>query len=583
MAGYLKEPLPPDKAAESPMLSWLEAALRAERHAVDLALAMQHMALLQELAPQLAEMHRRSCSAETAPARAVDNLSSRLTNHQQLRHGQQKPPTPGTPSSPSSSFLEEDEVIEQTPPGKLPLGNIWMDTDAESPSSPERPQRDSGESRMSGRTSENTDSTNGTSAKEKLKSPKNAGLQLKRKTMKNTGQTGPLALLDRWVGSTTFETAFAALILLNTLVMAVESQYRGLDSGFKVGYPGSNAPADDVWPWARLFFDIMEWFFGILFTIELFMKIITLRRNFCCDVWNIVDFVIVAAWLFTAFGTVQFPIDPMLLRLARLARLLRLLKLVHTIQACDSLYLMTTAMTGSISVLFWSVCLLVIVQMMIAFLLQQLLETYVVDESKPKEQRMEVFKFYGTFARTMLTMFEITLGNWMPPCRALVENVNEWYMIFSLSHKLVIGFSVVSVITGVFIQETFKVATTDDRIMVMIRERASKTHSKKMTALFNSADTDGSGFIDYNEYREIFEDPEVITWLAAMELDVTDLDMIFELLDTDSDGRLSRADLVQGISRLKGHARNCDMISLHRENMQLGKKLGSIEALLSDR
>merc|ERR1711983_67735 len=100
--------------------------------------------------------------------------------------------------------------------------------------------------------------------------------------------------------------------------------------------------------------------------------------------------------------------------------------------------------------------------------------TYVVDESIPEDKRLEVFKFYGTFARAMLTMFEITLGNWMPPCRALVENVHELYMLFSLAHKLVIGFSVVSVITGVFIQETFKVATTDDRIMVMSRERATK-------------------------------------------------------------------------------------------------------------
>merc|ERR1719336_3259276 len=117
---------------------------------------------------------------------------------------------------------------------------------------------------------------------------------------------------------------------------------------------------------------------------------------------------------------------------------------------------MTTAMSGSVSVLFWSVALLALVQMMLAFVLQQLLESYVLDETNALDKRLEVFMFYGTFARTMLTMFEITLGNWMPPCRALVENVSEWWMLFSLTHKLVIGFSVLSVITSVFIQETFK-------------------------------------------------------------------------------------------------------------------------------
>jgi hypothetical protein len=487
--------------------------------------------------------------------------------------------------------LEEDEVIEQTSP-TLPLslvtevdqlGSVWVDADFASSSSPERPQNEGKDSSMSN--GAGPDGVIRTSSMSTSPSTRKSntlhGLQLKRTNTYYSDSQGPMATLERWVNSPHFESAFAALIVLNTLVMAVEAQYRGIDSGYNLGYPGSNAAATDVWPWADTFFEGAEWFFGIIFSVELLFKLITLRKRFCYEFWNMVDFTIVAAWLFSSLGTVQLPIDPMLLRLARLARLLRLLKLVHSIQACDSLYLMTTAMTGSMSVLFWSVGILVIVQMMIAFVLQQLLESYVKDESNSEDQRMEVFKFYGTFARTMLTMFEITLGNWMPPCRALVENVSEWYMLFSLTHKLVIGFSVVSVITGVFIQETFKVATTDDRIMVMSKERARSTHTKKMTALFNSADADGSGFIDYDEYAEIFTNPEVKTWLSAMELDVSDLEMIFELLDTDRDGRLRLSDLIDGVSRLKGNARNTDMMALHHRNHELMDLIGKIEARLS--
>ena len=42
-------------------------------------------------------------------------------------------------------------------------------------------------------------------------------------------------------------------------------------------------------------------------------------------------------------------------------------------------------------------------------------------------------------------MFEITLGNWMPPCRALVENISEWYMLFNIMHKVFIGFALLAV------------------------------------------------------------------------------------------------------------------------------------------
>ena len=54
-------------------------------------------------------------------------------------------------------------------------------------------------------------------------------------------------------------------------------------------------------------------------------------------------------------------------------------------------------------------------------------------------------------------MFEITLGNWPPVARILQENVSEFYVAFSIIHKLVIGFAVIGVINGVFMQETFKV------------------------------------------------------------------------------------------------------------------------------
>lgn len=39
-----------------------------------------------------------------------------------------------------------------------------------------------------------------------------------------------------------------------------------------------------------------------------------------------------------------------------------------------------------------------------------------------------VYTYFGTFSRSLLTMFEITLANWPPVCRALTENVTEpWF------------------------------------------------------------------------------------------------------------------------------------------------------------
>merc|ERR1712224_558435 len=199
-----------------------------------------------------------------------------------------------------------------------------------------------------------------------------------------------------------------------------------------VEYDGYSADAAEVWPGSERVFLAMEILFGCVFTLELFLKIVGLGRLFFYDVWNGIDTVIVVAWFIQTIGAATLPLKPMFLRLLRLARLLRLLKLVRTIKGFDALYIMTTAMKGSTTVLLWSALLLIIVQVMIAMTLQTLLEAYMTNDQDNADARREVFKFYGTFSRTMLTMFEITLGNWMPPCRALVENVGEGWMVFSL-------------------------------------------------------------------------------------------------------------------------------------------------------
>jgi hypothetical protein len=266
-------------------------------------------------------------------------------------------------------------------------------------------------------------------------------------------------------------------------------------------------------------------------------------------------------------GQYNIPINPTLIRIVRLLRLFRLVRLMRVLQqfsGFDNLYLMATTMKGSISILSWSCLLLFSLQMMLALFLQSVCISFVKDSSNALEARELVFMFYGTFSRSMLTMFEVTIGNWMPPCRALTENVSEWFMILFLFHKLILGFSVVNVIQGVFVQETFKVASTDDSIMLMQRERAQKCHLKKMKALFMHADEDGNGALDRDEFKAVMRDPSIKTWLSSMELDVRDADNVFTLID-DGDGKITPEELVKGVSRLKGAARSIDVLTMLSE------------------
>ncbi|CAJ1408870.1 unnamed protein product, partial [Effrenium voratum] len=305
----------------------------------------------------------------------------------------------------------------------------------------------------------------------------------------------------RYVHTTQFDAVFCGVILLNTFVMALEMQYMGLQRGYELGFPNFVQPASRSLK--------AEVVFGVIYLLELIIKLIGFKMRFFKEWWNWFDGILVVMWLaeFTLRDVIQM--DGAILRMMRMARLLRLIRLVKTIQGFDALYIMTTALMGSTVCLFWSFMLLMTVQIMIAFFLNESLETYFQDKTKPVSEKLQVFEYFGTTARVMLTMFELTLANWPVAARILQENVTEYYSIFSVAYKLIIGFAAVGIINGVFMQETFKVAASDDKLMMRQKERDRWLHTKKMRVLFQAADESGDGYLDREEFLEIMNIPEV--------------------------------------------------------------------------
>jgi len=378
--------------------------------------------------------------------------------------------------------------------------------------------------------------------------------------------------LKRFVTSFHFDVTFAILILMNTCVMAAEVQYKGFDNAVFVGHLGETTAAKDKWPNAPTYFAVLEYLFGIIFTFEVGIKILGLRKAFLKTPWNWFDSVIVAFWLVDKLVNATLIMNPMILRLLRLLRLVRLARMVKTIQAFDSLQVLIGSIIASASVLLWASIILVLLTSMVALFLNSMLEDYILDESEPLLQRQQVFAYFGTFTRALLTMFELTLSNWIPCCRLLMDHVDEWYAMLILTYKLTMGFAVVKVITGVFLHETFKVASTDDELMVVQKQRATAKHTQQMMKLFKEADISGDGTVGREEWKNALRKSKVKTWLSAMDLEVGDADLLFDFLDNGDDS-ITAEELINGVARLKGSARSIDVVALMYKCMSIERSV----------
>merc|ERR1712151_1446969 len=90
--------------------------------------------------------------------------------------------------------------------------------------------------------------------------------------------------------------------------------------------------------------------------------------------------------------------------------------------------------------------LLFMIQVLVAFTINQLLDEFYFRGDHPQDELEDVFEYWGSFSRALLSTFEMTLANWPPVCRMLMENVSEWFMVICLLHKLTVGFAVAATV-----------------------------------------------------------------------------------------------------------------------------------------
>jgi hypothetical protein len=387
-----------------------------------------------------------------------------------------------------------------------------------------------------------------------------------------------LQYLQRCVVDERFEILIACLILAYSLILAVEVQYRGLDLGFQLRYINCNQPADVLWPKGDIAFKIISWFFGILFTIEAAFKIVCFGWKYLHDPWNHLDLACVLVFYADKIAAGFLPIDgkgPRLLRLCRLVRLVRLLRFLHSL---DMLYIMTTAIAGMAKIVVWAIALVTLMLMTLALLLVQILHASYFNEvtatglsASELERYHRLYEYFGSFTRCLLTMYELTFANWPTATRLLSEDASEWFALFCVIHKLTIGFAVVAVINGVILQETFKVAATDDLIMYRQKQRSMLSTRLKMVNLFETLDQSSDGSLSFDEFQVISEIPEVKTWLASMDIETDDLHTLFDLVDIDNSGHITLDELLERMPRIKGTARSLDVLALDKR--MAGKKM----------
>mmetsp|Transcript_54764 Transcript_54764/g.100793 ORF Transcript_54764/g.100793 Transcript_54764/m.100793 type:complete len:704 (-) Transcript_54764:153-2264(-) len=384
-----------------------------------------------------------------------------------------------------------------------------------------------------------------------------------------------------FVLSNAFEIVSGGAILLNTIVMCLQAQYDGYNLGHTMIRP-TMYTEDAFWTWtgAQDLFNILDIVFNVMFCVELVLRAYTYGTSSFRMAWMWFDTIIVSLGLVDMMMSGGIGIDPTILRLVRVVRLIRLLKIFKAMSSFDSLFLLVKAITASVQALLWSFLLLLLVQMGTALFLCQVLHGFIEDKDKNMEARDKVFAYFGTFYRAMLTMFEITLANWVPSCRTLVEEVNEMFFLFYLVYRCMFCFAVLKVIAAVFISETNRVLASDAELTLMKVQREKLLYTAQLKSLLSAIDSDHDKTITWPEMQVFLLDQNLSAWLATVGMDRTDFEKLFWLIERD--GVCDVDKFLSMIGQLKGGAKTVDLLNLFKVVHKIDKKVDKVFNLKDD-
>ncbi|CAJ1454287.1 unnamed protein product [Effrenium voratum] len=100
--------------------------------------------------------------------------------------------------------------------------------------------------------------------------------------------------------------------------------------------------------------------------------------------------------------------------------------------------------------------------------------------------------------------------------------------------------------------------------------------------LFKSLDIDDSGAITIDEIRRHLESKPVQQFFRTIDVDSSEAEVLFEILDLSGDGSIDKEEFISGCLRLQGAARAVDLLLMTKDTRR-GRRDGWSERGLTGR
>jgi len=341
--------------------------------------------------------------------------------------------------------------------------------------------------------------------------------------------------------------------------------------------------------------------FPILFVVELLIRVGADRMNFFRGEekwWNIFDIVLVLNSLFE----ILFPIaDLSFLRLLRVFRMVRVIRVVKNVKWLKSLRTMVFALINSFVSLMWAFFMIMLIIFVFSILFCHGVATHNfsinINDADALLEAEEAQKAFGTLWETCVSLFSaVTGGNdwyyYAGILRRLGQDehdlTGEIYLMVFAFYVAFCTIGLLNVVTGIFVDSAVTTRTEDEVVDAFKDEMNNR--QQEVRRIFTEAvggddESHHHGMkatLTYEQLKEQLDNPWVKAYFSGLEIDPNEAAIIFTLMDTDHNGRVSIDEFIDGTMKLKGSAKSVDMLLLMFDHVRFISKFNMLCSYLED-
>eukprot|EP00929_Paragymnodinium_shiwhaense_P058795 TRINITY_DN29461_c0_g1_i4.p1 TRINITY_DN29461_c0_g1~~TRINITY_DN29461_c0_g1_i4.p1 ORF type:complete len:575 (+),score=103.44 TRINITY_DN29461_c0_g1_i4:224-1948(+) len=357
-------------------------------------------------------------------------------------------------------------------------------------------------------------------------------------------------ILRQVTESIRFDLFFGALILINALFMAVETD---------VTLARGNESKPDS-------FHKIGLCFTMSFCVELAIRMAADFRGFFfkCHLWNYFDVVLVVMALLEEILSRAGNLANMrLIRLLRLARAAKILRMARIVRLVGGLRTLVYSLVGTLRQVLWAFMLIFCLMFIFAVCVGQVVaEALIVSHGEDTDQLLR--KYFGSVSQCMVTVYMAVTGgvSWIE-CIEPLEEVGTTVFVGFLMYIALIQWVVLNVVTGTFCESAAAAARKNVSLSMQNYRENRDEFMKRAKTIFKTIDLDGSGSLRIVDMKPFLDQEPARALFGALDLDIGDVQDLFAVLDEDGTQTIDLEEFVFGCLRLRGAAKALDVAKLH--------------------